>query len=69
MMEVLSLISPKEIFIMFSLFLLVLAFCCLFQASPLNYLYFQIQTIWILYQCVKLGPGSPFLFWLGKVEF
>ena len=34
MMEVLSMISPREIFIMFSLFLLVLAFVAFFRPHP-----------------------------------
>ena len=69
MRELLLVPSTGEIYIMFSLFLLVQCFVAFFRPHHLNYLYFQIQSFWIFYQCVRLGSGSTFILVKVKLNF
>ena len=58
--------STRGLYIMFSMFMLVHCFCCLFRPHLLNHYISRFRSFWIFYQCVTLGPGSTFI--LVKVK-
>ena len=45
------------------------AFLLHFPGLTIELFIFPDSAIWNFYQCVRLGPGSTFIFGFGKVEF